>query len=112
MPPRHPHSRNARTSAADRRPAPTGPGGDDGLERLAALLDSAASLDLRDRVGWTRLRDAARWTIGGLVAGSRLPHYLAIAPDDPPVLVTRTIAAAWRHASASPRHREATRVAS
>lgn len=112
MRPRHRHSRHERTSAADRRPDPTGPVEDDGLERLVALLDGAASLDLRDRVGWARLRDAARGTIGELVAGCRLPHYLVVAPDDPPILVTRTIAAAWRHASVSPGHREGTRVAS
>lgn len=97
----------SRQAAARRRPrkarvVATDPVGDDGIERLEALLDAAARLDLHDRVGWARLRDAARVTIGGLVAGGRLPRHLVVVPDDPPVLVTRTIGAAWRHASMAP----------
>lgn len=66
------------------------------LERLRALLDAAAELDLTDHERWRRLRATARPVIAVLVAGGRLPAYLAIGPDDPPVLVARTLAAAWQ----------------
>ena len=92
--------------SARRRPSPPQPSPDrlepsltPPIERLRALLDAAANLDLKDREGWQRLRDASRAVIGVLIAGGRLPRHLAIGPNDPPVLVARTLAAAWQHAT-------------
>lgn len=79
------------------------------IEQIRPLLDAAARLDLLDRDGWDRLRDAARTRFAVLIAGGQLPKHLAIAPDTPPVVVTRSIAAAWRHVTAAPTRRARSR---
>lgn len=78
----------------------------DAITRLRPLLDAAGQLDLEDLEGWNRLRHAARTTTAVLVAGGALPGHLAVSTDDPPVLITRTIAAAWRHATSAPSRME------
>lgn len=69
------------------------------IERLRPLLHEAAELDLDDRLGWMRLRDAARQATGELVATAGLPPHLAVTAVDPPAVVARTLAIAWRHAT-------------
>jgi hypothetical protein len=73
----------------------------DALTRLRPLLDVAGQLDLEDREGWNRFRHAARTTTTVLVTGGVLPAHLAVRADDPPALIARTIAAAWRHATST-----------
>ena len=85
---------------------PTDERGTDAVTRLRPLLAAAGELDLRDREAWVRLRHAARLTTAALVAGGSLPEHLAVSPDDPPALVTRTLAAAWRHATSAPSRQE------
>lgn len=69
------------------------------IERLRPLLHEAAELDLDDRLGWMRLREAARVATGELVAATGLPPHLAVTALDPPAVVARTLAMAWRHAT-------------
>lgn len=80
--------------------------GSDALTRLRPLLDASGLLDLDDREGWNRLRHAARVTTAELVTGGVLPEHLAVAADEPPVLIARTIATAWRHAEKTPSRTE------
>jgi hypothetical protein len=75
------------------------------VERLRPLLEAAAGLDLDDEAAWGSLRETARARIGTLIAGGRLPAHLAVAPTDPPVVVTRSIVAAWRYATDAPTSR-------
>jgi hypothetical protein len=70
-------------------------------ERLSALLARAAVLDLADAPGWEQLRAAAHATTSLLCAAEALPPHLYVGRGDPPVVVARTIAAAWRRAGAS-----------
>ena len=89
-----------RSSDISRRPlalAPLDAAASPATERVERLLDAAATLDLDDRAAWSRLHAAARKVIGALIADDRLPDHLAIGPDDPPVLISRTLAAARRH---------------
>jgi hypothetical protein len=65
-------------------------------ERLSSLLAQAAALDLDDAPGWARLRAAAHATTSLLCAAALLPPHLHVRHGDPPVVVARTIAAAWR----------------
>lgn len=74
----------------------------DAVARLRPLLAAAGELDLQDQEGWIRLRHAARVTTAALAVAGALPDHLAVGPDDPPALITRTIAAAWRHATSAP----------
>lgn len=73
------------------------------IARLRPLLVDAARLDMGDHPGGIRLRQAARATTAALATGGALPSHLVVGAGDPPAVVTRTIAAAWRHATASPR---------
>lgn len=88
--------------SATRRPSPrrtspdrVDPSTTPAIERLRPLLDTAATLDLEDYEGWQRLRDASGGVVAVLIAGGRLPQHLTVGPNDPPVLVARTLAAAW-----------------
>jgi hypothetical protein len=69
----------------------------DAAEVLGALLHAAASTSLDDAVAWTGLRRRAAEHTARLAADGRLPRHLVVDHRDPPVLVSRTIAAAWRH---------------
>jgi hypothetical protein len=72
------------------------------IERVRPLLEAAAELDLRDVAGWGQLRKVAASRLNVLIAGGELPDHLAIVPHDPPVVVTRSIVAAWRHVTDAP----------
>jgi hypothetical protein len=72
------------------------------VERVRPLLEAAAELDLWDDAGWSQLRNAAASRLNVLIAGGQLPGHLAIVPDDPPMVVTRSIVAAWRHVTDAP----------
>lgn len=63
---------------------------------LAPLLGLAAGLNLADDEAGARLRQRAHLVTSRLVAEGRLPVGLLVATDDPLVVVTRTLAAAWR----------------
>jgi hypothetical protein len=65
-------------------------------QRLGPLLAQAAALDLDDAPGWARLRATAHATTSLLCAADLLPPHLHVRHGDPPVVVARTIAAAWR----------------
>lgn len=80
--------------------------GSGALTRLRPLLDAAGMLDLDDREGWNQLRHAAQATTAELVTAGVLPEHLAVGADDPPVVIARTIAAAWRHAASPPSRTE------
>jgi hypothetical protein len=69
----------------------------DAAEVLGALLHAAASTSLDDAVTWTGLRRRAAEHTARLATDGLLPHHLVVGHRDPPVLVDRTIAAAWRH---------------
>lgn len=81
----------------------TGMSDDEVVARIRPLLTAAARLDLQDREGWARLVNAARVTIGVLVQGGRLPAHLTIAEGEAPIVVQRTVAAAWSHVTNAPR---------
>jgi hypothetical protein len=70
-------------------------------ERLSALLARAAVLDLTDAPGWAQLRAAAHATTMLLCAAEALPPHLHVRHGDPPVVVARKIAAAWRRTGTS-----------
>jgi hypothetical protein len=70
-------------------------------ERLSPLLAKAAALDLDDAPGWAHLRATAHATTSLLCAAGLLPPNLHVRHGDPPVVVARTIAAAWRRAGAA-----------
>jgi hypothetical protein len=70
-------------------------------ERLGPLLAQAAALDLDDGPGWARLRATAHATTSLLCAADLLPPHLHVRHGDPPVVVARTIAAAWRRVDLS-----------
>lgn len=76
--------------------------GADPIARLRPLLAAAAELHLDDGEGWSRFRPAARATTAHLAADGALPGHLVVNADDPPVVITRTIAAAWRHVTDAP----------
>lgn len=63
---------------------------------LAVLVAVAGRLDLHDTGALARLREAAHRITAQLVALGRLPAHLVVGPDDPDVVVLRTLAAAWR----------------
>jgi hypothetical protein len=67
-------------------------------QRLSPLLARAAELDLDDGPGWAHLRATAHATTSLLCAAELLPPQLRVRHGDPPVVVARTIAAAWRRA--------------
>jgi hypothetical protein len=69
----------------------------DAAEVVGALLHEVASTSLDDEVGWASVRRRAGVHTARLAADGRLPQHLVVGPDDQPVLVNRTIAAAWRH---------------
>jgi hypothetical protein len=70
-------------------------------ERLEPLLATAAALDLDDAPGWAHLRATAHATTTLLCAASLLPPQLHVRHADPPVVVARKIATAWRHVGRS-----------
>jgi hypothetical protein len=86
--------------AAPAVPAPSTEATEAARSRLSPLLVEAGSLDLDDAPGWARLRDAAARTTGVLVDAAVLPPAIRVGDDDVPVVVARTIAAAWRWAAA------------
>jgi hypothetical protein len=92
-PPRARHGRPGRSPARSST--------SEAVVRLRPLLDAAAILDLDDHDGWNRLRASARTVTGALAAGGRLPAHLVVALEDPPILVSRTLTAAWRQATAA-----------
>jgi hypothetical protein len=65
-------------------------------ERLEPLLATAAALDLDDGPGWAHLRATAHATTTLLCAAELLPPHLHVRHTDPPVVVARKIATAWR----------------
>jgi hypothetical protein len=65
-------------------------------QRLGPLLARAAALDLDDAPGWAHLRATAHATTSLLCAADLLPRHLHVRHGDPPVVVARAIAAAWR----------------
>jgi hypothetical protein len=69
----------------------------DAAEVVGALLQAAATTPLDDVGTWSDLRHRAAHHTARLAADGRLPRHLVIAREDPPVLVSRSIAAAWRH---------------
>lgn len=75
------------------------------VARLRPLLAAVAVMDLDDKVAWAALLRVAWQTTTDLAAQGELPRHLTVDPDDPPVLATRTIAAAWKHATGTPRTR-------
>jgi hypothetical protein len=93
-------SERHRTIAVDEPDAPSKPDEwtiDAACERLDPLLAKAAALDLDDARGWADLRVTSHATTTLLSAAALLPPHLQVQPDDPPVLVARKIATAWRH---------------
>jgi hypothetical protein len=97
--PTQPATRRRRIPSPPSRSSPLEPSVTPEIELLRPLLDTAANLDLADREGWRHLHDASREVVAVLVTGGRLPNHLSIGADDPPVLVARTLAAAWQHAT-------------
>lgn len=87
--------------AAPAVPAPSTAATDAARSRLSPLLAEAGSLDLDDAPGWARLREAAVRTTGVLVDAAVLPPGIRVGGDDAPVVVARTIAAAWRWVGAA-----------
>lgn len=71
------------------------------LERLRPLLHAASELAIDDARGWMQLHEAAREATAELVETGGLPPHLAVMAHDPPAVVARTLAAAWRRATAS-----------
>jgi hypothetical protein len=67
-------------------------------ECLSPLLARAAALDPDDGPGWADLRSSAHATMSQLCAAALLLPHLQVGHGDPPVVVARTIAAAWRRA--------------
>jgi hypothetical protein len=74
-------------------------------DRLAVVLAAAAATDLDDPA-WHEVQQDAVATTRDLVDTGDLPHHLAVASQDPPVVAVRTIAAAWRHVTAGPAARD------
>jgi hypothetical protein len=65
-------------------------------ERLGSLLARAADLELDDAPGWARLRADAHAVTMRLAVDGHLSWGLHVCHDDPPAVVARTIAHAWR----------------
>jgi hypothetical protein len=63
---------------------------------LRPLVAAAAALAIDDRAGWIVLRVAATERTERLARTGVLPAHLVVRDADPPVLVARTLAAAWR----------------
>jgi hypothetical protein len=70
-------------------------------ERLGPLLAEAVALDLDDAPGWAHLRARAHATTSLLCAAELLPRHLHVRHGDPPVVIARTVATAWRHVESS-----------
>ncbi|MFA9430572.1 hypothetical protein [Egicoccus sp. AB-alg2] len=88
------------TSVTDRAPIPpTGWRVEAARASLARVLAAAASADFDDAAGWARLRAQAHAATAVLWAAGVLPPHLRIRHGDPPVVVARGLARAWRHAS-------------
>jgi hypothetical protein len=88
-------------AAEVRRATERGPRGTSGpplgaAAELHPLVAAAAVLALDDRAGWIALRAAASERTGRLARTGVLPAHLVVGDTDPPVLVGRTLAAAWR----------------
>lgn len=69
------------------------------LEWLRPLLSAAGQLDLDDRDAAARLHRRAAATTAALAAEGVLPAPLVVGRHDPPVVVVRLLARAWRHVS-------------
>lgn len=69
------------------------------LERLRPLLRAAGQLHLGDpdAAAWLHRRAAA--TTAALAAEGVVPAHLVVGLHDPPVVVVRLLARAWRHVS-------------
>lgn len=74
------------------------------IKSLPPLLHVASELDLDDAAGWTSLGVAARRVIDGLIQSRELSWRFRLEPEDPPVVVARTLAVAWRQITALPGH--------
>jgi hypothetical protein len=85
---------------ARRRAGPTGTDVAAAREALDASLGEAATLELDDAPAWDRLRVVTSAAIAELVAAGVLPEHVRIDPEDGPVVVARTVAAAWRWSDA------------
>ena len=72
------------------------------LTQVRSLLSEAGATPLDDVSAWTSLRNRATSQTGALAHAGRLPWHLVVRPHDVPVLVARTIAAAWRHLLQAP----------
>jgi hypothetical protein len=66
-------------------------------DQLRPLLAAVAMLTPDDGPDWDALRTAAREQTTRLAADGALPRHLVVAGSDPAVVVTRTLATAWRH---------------
>jgi hypothetical protein len=66
-------------------------------EVLGSLLRVAAATPLDETLAWANVRRRAASQTARLADDGRLPRHLVVDLEDPPVLVNRTIAAAWRH---------------
>jgi hypothetical protein len=65
---------------------------------LTALRDRAAAID-PDDPSWPGLVTEAVTITSALAHRDRLPAHLVVSGDEPPVVVARLVAAAWRHVS-------------
>jgi hypothetical protein len=74
---------------------------DRATEQLAPLLRAVATTAL-DAPVWEHLVAQARRTLSELIAQGAVPRHLAIETHDTPVVVVRTVAAAWKHVTAAP----------
>jgi hypothetical protein len=69
----------------------------DAAEVLGALLHAAAATPLDETLAWANVRRRAALHTARLADDGRLPRHLVVDLEDPPVVVNRTITAAWRH---------------
>lgn len=67
---------------------------------LPPLLHVAGELELDDAAGWASLGTAAHRVVGDLIQTGELSWRLQLEPGDPPVVVARTLEAAWRQVTA------------
>ena len=74
----------------------------DGVVELRPLLHAAAITACEDRTAWRDLLRVANAVTAALVTRGQLPAHLTVGRDDDPALAARTIAAAWKHVTATP----------
>jgi hypothetical protein len=68
----------------------------DAEDRLAALLAQAGRTELDDVPAWAHLRATAHATVAVLIARGLVPEALRVRHHDAPVVIARTLAAAWQ----------------